>query len=139
MNITISPEQTVFARWLDGYYYPAVVEEVFENEVKVSFLDGDSGLVLKGHIIELQEALQTMKLQGNWQNRGFFFKGTLKGQEPMTMYYDDGDIEQVELKQLRGEKPGEPIIWKQAVRIFFAGVAVGVALCVICKALRKRD
>jgi len=133
-----APGQTVFARWKDGYYYPAVVDEVAENNVKVSFLDGHMGFASKGHVVQLQEAFQTMQLQGNWQNHGIFFKGRLNSQEPMMMYYNDGDVEQIELKQLRGIRPGEPIIWKQAARFIFVGVAVGVAICRIRKAKKKR-
>ena len=135
MNIDmISQGQTVFARWKDGYYYPGVVDKVMEYAVKVLFLDGDVGLVAKGHVVELQEALQTMQLQGNFENCGVFFKGVLESQESMTMYYNDGDVEQVELKQLRGAKLGEPIVWKQAACLFAAGAAVGMVLC----GLRKR-
>ena len=133
----ISQGQTVFARWKDGYYYPAVVDEVKECAVKVSFLDGYVGLVPSGHIVELQEAFQTMQLQGNWQNHGIFFKGVLESQESMTMYYDDGDVEQVELKQLRGAKLQEPIFWKQTACLFFAGLAAGMALCWIRKIMKR--
>ena len=139
MNDFMIPHgKTVFARWKDGYYYPGVVDKVMEYAVKISFLDGDVGFVPNGHIVELQEAFQTMQLQGNFKNEGIFFKGVLESQETMTMYYNDGDIEQIELKQLRGAKLGEPIVWKQTACFFAAGIAVGIALCGICKVMKKR-
>ena len=134
----ITQGQTVFARWMDGYYYPGVVDEVMEYNARVSFLDGDVGLVPIGHIVELKEAFQTMQLQGNFKNEGLFFRGVLESQESMTMYYNDGDVEQVELKQLRGEKLSEPIVWKQTACFFAAGVAVGAALFGISKVMKKR-
>jgi len=86
MSDMIPLAQTVFARWNDGYYYPAVLDEVSENNAKVSFLDGDSGLVLKENIVGLQEAFQTMQIQGNWKNNGIFFNGRLDdSQEPIMM------------------------------------------------------
>jgi len=105
MNDIVSPGQTVFARWSDGYYYPATVDEVLGDHIKASFLDGDTGLVAKEHVVELQEAFETMHFQGNWQYEGFFFKGVLSSQLPMIMNYNDGDVEQIELGQLRGTMP----------------------------------
>jgi len=138
MDITILPGQTVFAYWKDGYYYPAIVNEILEqNIIEVAFLDGILGLVSSEQIVELQEAFQIMQLQGNFKNNGVFYKGRLK-QESMTMYYNDGDIEQVELKQLRGARPGEPMGWKQAAGVFAVGVAVGLAICGMCKVRKRR-
>jgi len=57
--------QMVFARWKDGYYYPAIVDEASEQDAKVSYLDGDQGRASREHVVELEEALQTMQLQGN--------------------------------------------------------------------------
>ena len=105
MRFMASSGQTVFARWKDGYYYPAIVDEVLGSEIKVSYLDGYTGQVSREHVVELQEAFQTMKFQGNWKNGGLFFKGTLSSQLPMIMNYDDGDVEQIALVQLRGSKP----------------------------------
>jgi len=125
MNEMIPAVQTVFARWSDGYYYPAVADEISEHGVKVSFLDGGSCFVSNEQIVELCEAFRTMQIQGNWQNQGLFYNGRLdNSQDPMVMYYNDGDVEAVELSQLRGARPGEPVIWKQAA---FAAIAVGVA------------
>jgi len=138
MSAMTLPEQTVFARWMDGYYYPAVVDEDLGSDVKVSFLDGYFGLASKEHVVELQEALRTMQLQGNWKNGGIYFKGRLDSGEPMTMYYNDGDVEQVELKQLRGVRPGEPIIWKWVAGLAVAGLAAGIAIYKIRKAMKTR-
>jgi len=138
MNVEILAGQTVFARWKDGYYYPAVIEKILENDTaKVSFLDGYSGTVSQAHFVQLQDALETMQLQGNWKNFGFFFKGALDSQESMLMYYDDGDIEQIELSQLRGERPGEPVATKQAAKIAACVLALG-AVVLIAHKVRKR-
>jgi len=105
MDFMVSPGQTVFARWKDGYYYPAVVDEILGSHAKVSFLDGDEGRVLKEHMMELQEAFETMNFQGNWKYGGIFFKGVIASHLPMVMHYNDGDVEQIELGQLRGVMP----------------------------------
>jgi len=118
MRFIATPGQTIFARWKDGYYYPATVDAVTGNDLKVSYLDGDVGQVSSEHIVELQEGFENMQFQGNWQYAGIFFKGTLSSQLPMVMNYNDGDVEQVELGQLRGvmpkpkpsENPAEPPI-----------------------------
>ena len=131
--------QTVFARWKDGYYYPAMVDDVLKNIVKVSFLDGSFGIASSEYIVELQEAFQKMQLEGNWKNHGVFYKGRLNHHEPMTMYYNDGDVEQLELKQLRGVRPGEPVVWKQIVGLSVAGVVAGIAIYKICKAIHASE
>jgi len=138
MDITITLGQTVFARWKDGYYYPAVVDEILEEGVQIAFLDGDMELVSPAHIVDLQEAFQTMQLQGNWQNFGVFYKGRLDCQEPMVMYYNDGDVEQVGLSQLRGVRPGEPTVWKQAANLAIAGAVLGLTIYGIRKVMKRR-
>ncbi|MCL2367677.1 MAG: hypothetical protein FWC72_01665 [Oscillospiraceae bacterium] len=106
MRFMVSPGQTIFARWKNSYYYPAVVDEVLDNQIKVTYLDGDKGTVAREHILELQEAFETLNFQGNWKHGGIFFKGALAShQPPLVMHYNDGDVEQVELVQLRGAMP----------------------------------
>jgi len=106
MSFMPLPGETVFARWRDGYYYPAVVDVVLGNELKVSYLDGYTGQVSVEHVVEMQEAFETMQFQGNWKSGGFFFKGTIASFLPaMIMHYNDGDVEQIELHQLRGVRP----------------------------------
>jgi len=90
-----------FARWTDGKYYPAVVSDIVNNHVKVAYLDGDTGMVLMEHVIELYEAFDTLTFQGDWKGWGYY-SGVLSNTEPLIMEYDDGDVEQVYLKQLRG-------------------------------------
>ena len=139
MDVMIFPGQTVFARWEDGYYYPAIVDEVLDDDIiKVSFLAGELGFASREQMVEMQEALQIMQLQGNWVNGGIYYSGRLNTQEPMTMYYNDGDVEQVELKQIRGARPGEPVVWKQIAGLIAAGVVVGLTIYGIRKAMKKR-
>lgn len=106
------PEDIIFARWEpDGFYYPGRLSEKmddFAQSATVLFLDGHGAVVERRHIIfSLDEALSTLAMQGNWRHGGVFFKGRVTGSSPMVMHYDDGDVEQVELKQLRGVRPGE--------------------------------
>ena len=127
----VSSGQTVFARWSDGYYYPAVVAEVLDNQIKAAFLDGDSGLVSKDHVIDLEDGFKLLQLQGNWQHHGYFFKGTIENPALMIMHYNDGDVEQVELVQLRGALPGEKRARKRSglvrlgIGLAFVGGIVG--------------
>ena len=102
---TVSVGQTVFARWRDGYYYPAIVAEVLSGHIKANYLDGDVGIVPNEHVMSLQEGFETLNFQGNWRYLGFFYKGVITSHEPMIMNYNDGDVEQVELRQLRGKMP----------------------------------
>jgi hypothetical protein len=111
MPTQISSGKTVFARWgPDGYYYPGIVGQVLDNHVKIAFLDGYSGLVTKEQIIELEMAFETLNFEGNFQNGGGFYKGVVSSRNPMIINYDDGDVEQIDLKQLRGARPGEEVI-----------------------------
>jgi len=105
MDLTISPGQTVFARWKKRYYYPAIVDEVFDTHVNVTYLDKEVAVVAKEHIIPLQAAFDTLQFQGNWQHGGLYYKGKLASQLPLIMHYNDGDVEQVDLSQLRGTRP----------------------------------
>jgi len=120
--------QTVFARWRDGYYYPAVVDSVGDYDVKVSYLDGDIGVVKVRHIVEFEEGMRILRLQSNWQNRGIFFRGNIRGTNPTIMHYNDGDIEEIELKQLRGARPGEPTLSKKIACAIVAVASIGAAI-----------
>ncbi|MDR2182610.1 MAG: hypothetical protein LBE55_00375 [Clostridiales bacterium] len=107
--------KTVFALWEpDGYYYPAKVGEAFNNLVKADFLDGSVATLSTGHIIELDEALATLAFQGNWEYGGIFYKGTIANTNPLVMNYDDGEVEMIELVQLRGSRRGS----KKKTRFF---------------------
>ncbi|MCL2546051.1 MAG: DUF4537 domain-containing protein [Oscillospiraceae bacterium] len=104
--------ETVFALWApDGFYYPSIIQQALDNdEYKISFLDGHTGQMSSTHIVKLQEALSSMKIQSNWGNFGTFYPGTLSGtQEPFTIHYDDGDISRrTKLRQLRGIRAVAP-------------------------------
>ena len=105
MAYMISVGQMVFARWGNSYYYPALVAEVHDNQIKAAYLDGSVGMVSKEHVLELQEAFETLEFQGNWRHGGFFFKGRIASRDPLIIHYNDGDTEQIELRQLRGKLP----------------------------------
>ena len=100
--------KTVFARWEpNGYYYPAIVSEVLPNHIKAAYLDGYSATVANEHVLSLQEGYETLEFQGNWQHCGIFYKGVIASRNPLIMNYNDGDVEIIELEQLRGIRPGE--------------------------------
>ena len=98
--------QLCFALWKDGYYYPAIISEVLPNHAKVALLDGSSGITSKDHVVELAEAFETMEFEGKFRNWWFFYKGKITSHNPMIMHYYDGDVEQIELRQLRGIRRG---------------------------------
>ena len=92
-----------FARWTDGKYYPAIVSDIIGKHAKVAYLDGTTGMVTLDDAIEIYEAFETLAFQGNWQGWGYY-NGVLSSIQPLVMDYDDGDVEQLHLKQLRGMK-----------------------------------
>ncbi|MCL2616399.1 MAG: hypothetical protein FWD96_01990 [Defluviitaleaceae bacterium] len=95
--------QKVFARWDNGEgYFPGIVSAVNGNQLDISFLDGDKGTVPIADVLELHKAFTTLKLHGNWQNGGEWYSGRITKTEPLTMQYDDGDVEEIKLEQLRG-------------------------------------
>ena len=98
--------QLCFAPWSRGYYYPAIIDEVLQEHVRVTFLeDGERLLLQKEQIVELQEAFNTMAFEGNWQGGVAWFKGELFSLSPLIMAYNDGDMEHLSLIQLRAYFP----------------------------------
>jgi len=97
----IQIHQLCFAPWLDGYYYPAVVEDILQDHVRVAFLDSDKRTVPKEQVVGLQEAFNTMTFQGNWRDGYCYFGGFLTNHQPLVMVYNDGEVEHVNLYQLR--------------------------------------
>ena len=94
---------TVFAKWGSGYYYyPATISEVAGNKYNVQYFDGARGTVGESELMDMQVALNTFELEGNWKNYGRWYKGKLSDNQSMVMNYADGGVEKVELKQLRG-------------------------------------
>jgi len=102
----IQVHQLYFANWKStGHYYPVVILEDLGEQVKVNFLDGHLDVVPRGHIVEIEEVLDNMELQGKWRDGLVYYKGVLVSREPMVMHYNDGDVEQVRINQLRGQVP----------------------------------
>jgi len=127
--------QLVFARWRGGYFYPAVILDQFDNIVRVNYLDGHDGNVPRDHVMSIEDGLNSLEFQGDWKYFGWYYKGKLN-KENMTMYYNDGDVELVEIKQLRGRPPGESGAGNAIARIVVAGVFVVVVAGAIYKALK---
>jgi len=98
-NIKIG--QKVFALFEDGFYYPGIVKNISGDKCSISYLDGYTGEVNKTHVVSLESALKTTSVEGNWQNDGTYFSGVISSYEPLIMNYEDGDVEKVELAQLR--------------------------------------
>jgi hypothetical protein len=98
----------MFAKWEEnGYYYPALIMPLSDTDIKADFLNGNTDVVTTACVVPLEEAYETFRLQGNWENWGIFYSGKLISQEPLTMAYDDGEYEYITLHQLRGIRPGE--------------------------------
>jgi len=96
-------EQTVFARWDSGeVYYPGIISAVNGSQLDISFLDGDKGTIPSADVLELHEAFRTLKLHGNFRNGGEWYSGKISKTQPLTMQYDDGDVEEIKLEQLQG-------------------------------------
>ena len=127
--------QIIFARHKDGYYYPATINSAFGSLIKVSFLNspnGDMQEISKSDTIELQDALKTLNLESNWENAGFFIKGTITSQHPLTILYDDKMEEKIELNQLRGTKLGDivqeqDLSLKKVISVLYEGLLSSIA------------
>jgi hypothetical protein len=100
--------QIMFAKWEEnGYYYPALITPLYDNNIKADFLNGNTSVISITQMVSKEEAYETFQLQGKWKNGGIFYSGKLLSHEPLTMAYDDGDYEHITLHQLRGIRPGE--------------------------------
>ena len=97
----LAPNQLCFARHWTGYYYPAIIWNVFAEDVKLSFLFGHSRMVSKEYVMSLPTAFETMEFQSNWGGWFPYRKGRLTSHQPLIMKIKYGAIEEVELKSLR--------------------------------------
>jgi len=106
---TYSPGQTVFVYRNDRYYYPAIINDVFDKRIRVTFLKGGSAKVSKKHIIELDEALKTMRFERTWDSKYFkvYSNVVIANCKPLTVSYGSVFSEDVELRHLRCSKPEE--------------------------------
>ena len=100
-----SAGQTVFARFSSGkFYFPGVIGEIIGDSAKINYLDGDKETVPIKDIIALEEAFRTLRFDGDWDNQGSWYNGVISKTHPLTMKYNDGYVEQIQLKQLRGTR-----------------------------------
>jgi hypothetical protein len=110
--------EKVFARWKDGYFYPGIVSTISDDKYLISYLNGSKDYVPKNQIVGIEESLITMQLQGNWEYGGWFYKGVISNSDPLTMHYNDGDIEKIDWRQIRGAKVGDsPFIYRTVRRL----------------------
>jgi len=98
---SIQIHQLCFAPWPDGYYYPAVIEDVLIDHVRIAFLDCDKRTLRAEQVIGLQDAFDNMAFEGNWQDGWRYYEGILTSRQPLVMTYYDGDVEHINLYQLR--------------------------------------
>jgi len=98
----------LFAKRRQGYYYPATVVHVTEEEVTVRFLDdGKVDQVDLLHVLFLEDGFKRLNFQGNWKFHGIYYNGQIANYNPLIMNYNDGDTEVVKINQLRGYLTGE--------------------------------
>ncbi|MCL2572750.1 MAG: hypothetical protein FWE11_10145 [Defluviitaleaceae bacterium] len=98
----LEPNQLCFAPWSDGYYYPAVISDAYPHIVDVAFLDGYTGHATPEHIMGLQEGFEMLDFECRYGWLGFY-RGEITSLKPIVFrYYEDGIVQQTELKRLRG-------------------------------------
>ena len=99
----ISNKQMVFARKKSKkYFYPAVVENIHDDKYRVKFLDDSEETVSDHDVYSVDDAFSSLKFQANWLKAGLYFKGEVTRGDTLTMHYNDGAVEEIELHQLRG-------------------------------------
>lgn len=97
-----SQGQRVLGQWSDGFWYPATVQSVQGNRVRLQFDDGDVGTVTPNQVKDIYWQPGT-KVQCNWKNGGTYYNGTIaqmRGNQ-IAVNYDDGDKEQTRIGQCR--------------------------------------
>jgi hypothetical protein len=127
--------QRVFARWHDGFWYPATLRYADAREVMVKYDDGEAGSLTPGQVRPLQVA-EGDRVQARWQGGPAYYPGTVAqcGDGEVLIDYDDGEQETVSLKLLRVIR-AEDIAWKVSDRVlanwvpepfFYPAVVTGI-------------
>lgn len=93
----------VLAKWpADGLWYPARVQSVDADGLKIAFDDGDL-LTLSERDLRAIDWRVGTRVSCNWQNKGRYFGAkiaAIKG-EAIEIAYDDGDREQATISRCR--------------------------------------
>jgi hypothetical protein len=107
----------VFARWHDGFWYPATVRYVDASEVMVKYDDGEPGSLTPEQVRPLQVG-EADRVQARWQGGQAYYPGRVawcRGDE-IRIDYDDGEQETVSTRLIRVIRP-EDIPWKVGDRV----------------------
>lgn len=98
------PGQDVFGRWSpDGYWYPAVLQEVRDGSYFVRFVDDGQERWLGRSEVMRKEVTQSESVEANWQNRGGYYPAEVihRDYDSYRLRYTDGSVETVSRRQLR--------------------------------------
>ncbi|MBI1904269.1 MAG: hypothetical protein HYS13_24505 [Planctomycetia bacterium] len=93
----------VFAFWeSDGFWYPAAVEEISGEDVKVRYTDNTIEWKAPGQV-GLYTVAVGDRLEGNWLGRNSYYQGSVaqRDGERIRIRYDDGDVEETTIAQTR--------------------------------------
>ena len=94
----------IFARFsVDSYFYYASIETLNEQSVLVCFYDGTKEEMSINNICTTEYAINKLEAEANWENKGLYYScKIIKNNEVgLTVKYDDGSSEEVNLEQLR--------------------------------------
>ena len=108
--------QRVFARWDDGFWYPATVEASDAQSIRITYDDGTSGFVEPQHAepIDLAEGDRVFC---RWQGSPEYHPGKIVriSGEKIQVHYDDGDQENSTVSMVRVFRGKIP--WKVGDRV----------------------
>jgi hypothetical protein len=107
----------VFARWGDGFWYPAIVRFVSAEEVMVKYADGQASCLVPDYVrpLTLEEG---DRVQARWQGAQAYYPATVVKclGEKVSVHYDDGEKEIVHVNLIRVIRP-EDIPWNVGDRV----------------------
>jgi hypothetical protein len=109
--------QRVFARWYDGFWYPATVRYVDPREVMLKYDDGTPASLTPAEVrpLALNEG---DRVQARWQGGPAYYLGTVRAVngETVVINYDDGAEETTTVSLLRVIRR-EDIPWRVGDRV----------------------
>ena len=109
--------QRVFARWQDGFWYPATVRFADADEVMVKYDDGSAGSVTPAQVrpLVLKEG---ERVQARWEGGPSYYPGKVAkwSAEKVSVHYDDGERETIGVDLIRVIRP-EDVPWKEGDRV----------------------
>ncbi|MDG2991601.1 hypothetical protein L3556_11760 [Candidatus Synechococcus calcipolaris G9] len=96
------PGDRVLGQWSDGLWYPARIQSVQGNRIRLNFDDGDVATVGPSQVRWVNWSVGS-RLQCNWKNQGRYYSGVITqvSGEQIFVAYDDGDREQTVMGRCR--------------------------------------